>query len=109
MTTPKLTGRKHRRHPPGSVEATKARLFLALACLWPLCLLALFSASAPHVEHSSGRQLGVQFRNVLDRVDIMGYGPTHPRLAVSETRTQTMLFVCKENRAVSYHIKARRG
>lgn len=80
MTTPKLRKRHH--HSLGSGEATKAKLFLALACFWPLCLLALFSASAPHIEHNSGRQLGVQFRNVLDRVDIMGYGPTHPRLAV---------------------------
>jgi len=25
---------------------------------------------------------GLQFRKYLDRVDILGYGPTHPRVAV---------------------------
>jgi hypothetical protein len=25
---------------------------------------------------------GFQFRKFLDRVDVMGYGPTHPRVAV---------------------------
>jgi hypothetical protein len=83
-----------------TADSTKARLFLAVACLWPLCLLALFAASAPHVRESSNaggdgstggaafgpggnsrRQLGLQFRNILDRVDVMGYGPTHPRVA----------------------------
>lgn len=84
---------------PNTADSTKARLFLAVACLWPLCLLALFAASAPHVRYnnadpagggsavgpggrsSSRRQLGLQFRNILDRVDVMGYGPTHPRVA----------------------------
>jgi hypothetical protein len=65
-----------------TADSTKARLFLAVACLWPLCLLALFAASAPHVRGgNSRRQLGLQFRNILDRVDVMGYGPTHPRVA----------------------------
>jgi hypothetical protein len=81
-----------------TADSTKARLFLAVACLWPLCLLALFAASAPHVRSGDGsvgggggaavgpgsssrRQLGLQFRNILDRVDVMGYGPTHPRVA----------------------------
>jgi hypothetical protein len=80
-----------------TADSTKARLFLAVACLWPLCLLALFAASAPHVRSNGGgdsagggsvvgpgssrRQLGLQFRNILDRVDVMGYGPTHPRVA----------------------------
>jgi hypothetical protein len=69
-------------------DSTKARLFLAVACVWPLCLMALFAASARHIAtsdelnpSSQHRQLGLQFRNILDRVDVMGYGPTHPRVA----------------------------
>jgi hypothetical protein len=81
-------------------DSSKARLFLFVACLWPLFILALFAASAPHVpvgegDHHmlrpplpSGPVLAVgdnKFLNVkslLDRVDVMGYGPTHPRIAV---------------------------
>jgi hypothetical protein len=94
-----VTGRKDNHSSSmASADSTKARFFLAVACLWPLCLLALFAASAPHNvanDHpgvaggggheplGSRRQLGLQFRNILDRVDVMGYGPTHPRVAVT--------------------------
>lgn len=74
-----VISRKTRKH--GDSVESKARLFLAVACLWPLCLLALFASSAPHIGDDH-RALSLQFRNVLDRVDVMGYGPTHPRVAV---------------------------
>jgi len=74
------------------------RLFLLVACLWPLVVLALFTASAPGQKDSravvsdpsalsqqessiANNKNGFNLRNVLDRVDIMGYGPTHPRVA----------------------------
>jgi hypothetical protein len=73
----------------GSGADMKARLFLCVACLWPLWILALYGASAPPVDHSHNLPAVVKeqskltnLRNVLDRVDIMGYGPTHPRVAV---------------------------
>lgn len=67
----------------GMGPEVKARLFLFVACLWPLWVMALYGASA----HSSVDVAGettrmMKLRNVLDRVDIMGYGPTHPRVAV---------------------------
>jgi hypothetical protein len=80
----------------GFGQETKARLFLLVACLWPLCVLALFGASSQPSDtnvanpsniaingqqqhHSSAR---LNLRSVLDRVDVMGYGPTHPRVVV---------------------------
>jgi hypothetical protein len=67
-------------------QASKACLFLGLACLWPLFLMALIASSAPHVDQNSFKQLAGQelqsVRNVLDRVDLFGYGPTKPRVAV---------------------------
>lgn len=80
----------------------KARLLLFVACLWPLWILALFGASAPgqdrhdaaKFDSANGKELvrsspaaavantRFNLRSVLDRVDVMGYGPTHPRLAV---------------------------
>ena len=78
------------------------RLFLAIACLWPLAILALFASSAPGRDESSSSvqqpgalsnkaavegnsnshtTKGFELRKVLDRVDVMGYGPTHPRVA----------------------------
>jgi hypothetical protein len=73
-------------------DSQRAKLFLALACLWPLCLMALFSASAPHVavvsnqnnnnNASPHRALTSSMRDILDRVDMLGYGPTHPRTAI---------------------------
>ena len=78
-----------------------ARMFLFVACLWPLWVLALFGASAPGQAQQPSKQLQqrlnggdhsspavalsntrLNLRNVLDRVDVMGYGPTHPRVAV---------------------------
>lgn len=80
-----------------SSDSSKARLFLLVACIWPLLVFALFASSSPAaiapestargdgtsvtatVQHNSLRST---FANALDRVDIMGYGPTHPRVAV---------------------------
>ena len=68
-------------------DSPRALLFLAAACLWPLVIFVVFalSSSAPEstkeVSASVGRNLRFNFRNVVDRVDIMGYGPTHPRVA----------------------------
>lgn len=76
-------------------EAAKARLFLAVACFWPVFILALFAASAPQLQdaraHPSqlldrnnelNKDVRFNLRKMLDRVDIMGYGPTHPRVAI---------------------------
>lgn len=90
MTAIRTSNGASRRRGGGDAfsESTKARLFLALACLWPFCLLALFTASAPHVDTDSvasphrAVNIGKTFRGVLDRVDVMGYGPTHPRTAI---------------------------
>lgn len=75
------------------------RTLLLLACLWPLAIMALFAASTPGQQTSSGvvspesvannKFSHFNWRNVLDRVDVMGYGPTHPRVAfvvVGETK-----------------------
>lgn len=70
----------------GMGPEVKARLFLFVACLWPLWVMALYGASAPanNVDGPNEVQTTrmMKLRNVLDRVDIMGYGPTHPRVAV---------------------------
>ena len=76
-------------------EKLKARLLLFVACIWPLVVLALFAASSPNQEHISAKEAAseavhklrgeasrLNIHNILDRVDIMGYGPTHPRVAV---------------------------
>ena len=86
--------------PMMSSDAFKARLFLAVACFWPIIVLAMYAASAPQLvkddirmkmQHSRelldkknefNKDLRFNFRKILDRVDVMGYGPTHPRLAV---------------------------
>jgi hypothetical protein len=61
----------------------KARVFLFVACLWPLWVLALYGASAPPINPDGpNTSRMMKLRSVLDRVDIMGYGPTHPRVAV---------------------------
>jgi len=93
MTIP-VAPSKARRGPNGEYgvpqsDSSKARLFLGIACIWPFILLALFASSAPHVDTNVpaptsaavANNLRLNFRNVLDRVDIMGYGPTHPRVA----------------------------
>ena len=79
-----------KRRPVGSdpsSDSLKARVFLGVACFWPLLILALFAASAPRVETASSlaalsSDAKSSLRNVLDRVDVLGYGPTHPRVAV---------------------------
>ena len=72
-------------------ESLKARIFLFVACFWPFWVLALFAASAPNQERSTKQVVmdaakemvnPVNYRNLLDRVDVMGYGPTHPRLGI---------------------------
>lgn len=85
----------------------KARIFLFIACLWPLWVLALFGASSAGqqpINDAAAAAGGAQvspaavvagggggantnngrfnLRSVLDRVDVVGYGPTHPRIAV---------------------------
>ena len=83
------------------------RLFLLVACLWPLAILALFASSSPGRNDSHGAVVSPQvalnktekhfklnrfeMRKILDRVDVMGYGPTHPRVAfvvVGETKQE---------------------
>eukprot|EP00980_Cylindrotheca_fusiformis_P005589 scaffold1184_cov132-Cylindrotheca_fusiformis.AAC.10 len=78
------TGRSGVMDGVGFGPEIKARFFLFVACLWPLWVMALYGASAPQVD-SEGANNGsrmMKLRSVLDRVDIMGYGPTHPRVAV---------------------------
>ncbi|KAL3920475.1 MAG: hypothetical protein SGILL_003245 [Bacillariaceae sp.] len=73
----------------------KVRMFLFGACFWPLVVLALFYSSSPghnamddsikkDVISPAAAVSNTRFnlRNVLDRVDVMGYGPTHPRVAI---------------------------
>ena len=92
MTTPRRPG------SPSSGETndgSMARIFLAVACLWPLFVLALYASSAPQLKEARehprelldknnkiNQDVRFNFRKVLDRVDVMGYGPTHPRVAV---------------------------
>ena len=81
----------HHRHPASDADSLRAQTFLAAACLWPLLVLLFFIYSSPQLEQSSnelvpsaasvGKNLRFNFRNVVDRVDIMGYGPTHPRVS----------------------------
>ena len=77
-----------------SFEQLRKPLFLAVACLWPLCVFVVttfsgpfvvqdpHNVSSPHRAVSTSSAVGLRFRDVLDRADIMGYGPTHPRVAV---------------------------
>jgi hypothetical protein len=65
-------------------DSLKARLFLAVACVWPLLVMVLFSGgSSSSVTNgaAAGASPALQLRKYLDRVDIMGYGPTHPRVS----------------------------
>ena len=103
MATPVLrNSRNAGKH--NQADYTKANILLAIACFWPLALLALFFSSSSLsssvsreifedalASHSTTTtttnglslttQLRSNLRNALDRVDIMGYGPTHPRVA----------------------------
>jgi hypothetical protein len=73
--------------PPPPSDGAKARLFLALACLWPL-LFVVMSLGSESNNDATGPVIpkvvnpGLSVRKYLDRVDVMGYGPTHPRVAV---------------------------
>jgi hypothetical protein len=112
MTLPTINSStpKIRRHESGGYEegnVVVSRILLLLACIWPLFVLGWFSSSGTStlptpnsVLTSTKQQLqhlkehhfpelpidwknpGLSFRKYLDRVDIMGYGPTHPRVAV---------------------------
>jgi hypothetical protein len=72
-----------------------ARFLLVFACFWPLLLFLFYSSTnVPNNETPNESDLSTtksrratsdiawKFRDILDRVDIMGYGPTHPRVAV---------------------------
>ena len=83
--------------PPNSVgnngSNVRPVVILALFCLWPLVFIVftfIFADTAPTTNNNSAaasadQQVlnpGLSFRKYLDRVDIMGYGPTHPRVSV---------------------------
>lgn len=77
--------RRRHMHDVNQSNSAKARLLLALACVWPL--LVFFFASSGNIQspndHDVAYREGLEsIRNLLDRVDILGYGPTHPRVAV---------------------------
>jgi len=73
--------------PPRHVQA---RLLLFLACVWPLFVMTFIGSSSIDPNSSTGggndpnalvRNQRLSLRTLMDRVDIMGYGPTHPRVA----------------------------
>jgi hypothetical protein len=84
--------RTNGQHEPGSLSFI-ARLCLIVACIWPLFVI-LFSETTTTtitdtantnestVSHRAATTAALKFRDILDRVDIVGYGPTHPRVAV---------------------------
>jgi hypothetical protein len=97
-STPKI-----RRHDSGGYEEGNvviSRILLMLACVWPLLVMGWLGTSSsssgtittspiqpPNQHHfpevtTDWKNPGLSFRKYLDRVDIMGYGPTHPRVAV---------------------------
>jgi hypothetical protein len=92
MTTVAAINRKPKPGQAPMNDAAKARIFLAVACFWPIFVLTLFAASAPQLRANPralidknskiNQELRFEFRKALDRVDVMGYGPTHPRVAV---------------------------
>jgi hypothetical protein len=89
-----------------------ARFFLLIACIWPVLLVLWFSMTTTtstingdstnnnnnnnnplsssntngstrlHAGGNAAATAALKFRDLFDRVDIMGYGPTHPRIAV---------------------------
>ena len=68
-------------------DSLKARIFLAVACIWPLIVLVVFTGSSSssigtNTTVAAEASPALQLRKYLDRVDVMGYGPTHPRVAV---------------------------
>jgi hypothetical protein len=82
-----LRRRQSQMHNVNQSNSAKARLFLAVACVWPL-LVFFFASSGKNTLKSPNDHKDVvaeeleSIRNLLDRVDILGYGPTHPRVAV---------------------------
>lgn len=82
--------RSNGQHDPGGLSLV-ARLLLIVACIWPFFVI-LFSATSSDtslgtstdgsVSQRAAATAALKFRDILDRVDIMGYGPTHPRVAV---------------------------
>lgn len=91
MTTPKAPGargRKKKVYDPTGSDSSKARLLLAFVCVWPLILTAILSGNAdrPHDlskknNTETAEKPALRLRKLLDRVDVVGYGPTHPRVA----------------------------
>lgn len=90
-------GRSSANNSDSSGSNARLLLALAVACLWPLVWIVLSvifadasaitntSASAAGLSDSTNQDMinpGLSFRKYLDRVDIMGYGPTHPRVSV---------------------------
>jgi len=74
----------HGQTPVMSSDAGKAKLFLAVACIWPLVVLALYASSAPQLKETRAhpralldksnkinQDIRFQFRKILDRVDVM--------------------------------------
>ena len=92
MTTPAAPHLRRRGAvDPPTYESQKARILLVLACAWPFVLAVFYvfgyhSTVAVETEDGSSfvvnRTAGVKLRALMDRVDVMGYGPTHPRVAV---------------------------
>ena len=87
MAPPPQLRRRH--HAVQQSDSPKARLLLALACLWPLIVFLFFGGAAPNTtpeqqssNNNNSNDSMDSIRNLLDRVDILGYGPTHPRVAV---------------------------
>ena len=81
--------RRRDQMPPPPSDGAKARLFLALACLWPLLFVVMSLGNEPNNDAAGPATTpakvvnpGLSVRKYLDRVDVMGYGPTHPRVAV---------------------------
>lgn len=81
--------RSNGKHDHGSSLSLIARLLLIVACIWPFFVI-LFSATTTTTDDTNDGSVSrravssaaMKFRDILDRVDITGYGPTHPRVVV---------------------------
>lgn len=92
MATPTAPSNLRRRGQAPPSDSSQARMFLALAIFWPIVVLVFYllgsepvaSVSNDGITNNTSRvtKAGLNFRKYMDRVDIMGYGPTHPRVAV---------------------------
>jgi hypothetical protein len=84
----------HHEHNNSSIVS---KFLLLLACIWPILLLLFYytTSTGPSNNNNDTSDLSPtksrrvattdiawKFRDILDRVDILGYGPTHPRVAV---------------------------